>query len=114
VTRIVCRLIGGGSRCQLLGLTARVGRGAWIAAGRSALLWWRWSGGSQRAQLTDLSVTVNGEATAPGTYDSASIFQATCQGTENNSGSSGDAALYQLSWVPLTDDQIFWDTAATT
>jgi hypothetical protein len=84
------------------------GRGLAVIVVVAGLVW----GQPARAQLIDLSVTVNGEATAPGTYDSASIFQATCQGTENTSGSAGDAALYQLSWVPQTDDQIFWDTGA--
>jgi hypothetical protein len=65
-----------------------------------------------RAQLTNLDVTVNGQATAPGTYGSATLFQATCQGTETTADTTGDAAIYQLTWTPQTDDQIFWDTDA--
>jgi len=64
------------------------------------------------AQSTNITVTVNGVSTAPGTYNSANIFQATCEGTETTSSTSGDPAIFRLQWTAQSEDTIFWDTAA--
>jgi hypothetical protein len=66
---------------------------------------------AEPAQSANLTVTVNGVSSAPGTYNSAYVFQATCDGTEATN-SSGDPAIFSLKWQVQSDDTIFWDTAA--
>src|ERR1700722_12567656 len=80
--------------------------GAALASG--ALVW----GQSASAQVNNITVTVNGVASAAGTYNSANIFQATCEGTETTNTTSGDPAIFRLQWTVQSDDTIFWDTAA--
>ncbi len=65
-----------------------------------------------RAQTANISVSVNGTVTTPGTYQSANVFLATCNGTEVYNSTAGDPAIKQLTWTPQTNDTIFWDTAA--
>jgi hypothetical protein len=85
-----------------------VGRGLAAVLAFGALVW----GQLASAQVTNITVTVNGVSSAPGTYDSANIFQATCEGTETTSSTSGDPAIFRLTWTVQSDDTIFWDTAA--
>src|SRR5580700_7991869 len=66
---------------------------------------------SALAQSTSFNVTVNGVSSPTGTYNSANIFQATCEGTQTNS-TAGDPAIFQLQWTPESEDTVFWDTAA--
>ncbi len=64
------------------------------------------------AQVSSITVTVNGVSSASGTYNSADIFQATCEGTETTNSTSGDPAIFRLQWAVQSEDTIFWDTAA--
>jgi hypothetical protein len=83
-------------------------RGLAIAFALGAVAW----GQSAVAQINSITVTVNGVSSASGTYNSANIFQATCEGTETTTSTSGDPAIFRLQWQVQSEDTIFWDTAA--
>jgi len=83
-------------------------RGAAVLLALGMAIWAR----PAQAQTTNITVTVNGVSSAPGTYNSANIFQATCEGTETTNSTSGDPAIFRLQWTVASDDTIFWDTAA--
>ncbi len=85
-----------------------VGRGLAVAIVFGALVF----GQVASAQVSNFSVTVNGVSSAAGTYNSANIFQATCEGTETTNSTAGDPAIFRLQWTVQSDDTIFWDTAA--
>ena len=67
---------------------------------------------AQGLNTNNVNVAVNGVPSLPGTYSSANVFQATCNGTENMASAASGSSLLRLTWQPQSNDTVFWDTDA--